>query len=60
MSEDAIRSMLVDVDFMKDQFESIGRPDATSAFKELRMVSAMSACVPRINLLVPDDIDRAQ
>ncbi|CAE6443190.1 unnamed protein product [Rhizoctonia solani] len=41
MSEDAIRSMLVDVDFMKDQFESIGRPEATSAFKELRMMTSI-------------------
>lgn len=39
MSEDAVRNMLVDVDFMKDQFESIGRPEAISAFKELRMVN---------------------
>ncbi|CAE6388135.1 unnamed protein product [Rhizoctonia solani] len=41
MSEGAIRSMLVDVDFMKDQFESIGRPEATSAFKELRMMTSI-------------------
>ncbi|KAB5596325.1 Exocyst complex component Sec15 [Ceratobasidium theobromae] len=41
MSEGAIRSMLVDVDFIKSQFESIGRPEATSAFKELRMMTSI-------------------
>ncbi len=40
MSEDAVRNMLVDVDFMKEQFEAIGRSTAMSAFKELRMASA--------------------
>lgn len=48
MSEGAIRSMLVDVDFIKSQFESIGRPEATSAFKELRMV--INPCLPWVPL----------
>ncbi|QRV87739.1 exocyst complex component Sec15 [Ceratobasidium sp. AG-Ba] len=41
MSEDAIRNMLVDVDFMNEQFEEIGRSGAMSAFKELRMMTSI-------------------
>ncbi|KAG8728677.1 hypothetical protein FRC12_021571 [Ceratobasidium sp. 428] len=41
MSEDAIRNMLVDVDFMKEQFEAIGRSSAMSAFKELHMMTSI-------------------
>lgn len=58
MSEDAVRSMLVDVDFMKDQFESIGRPEATSAFRELRMVRLTLMLKLLINPFSLDDINR--
>ncbi|KAG8687969.1 hypothetical protein FRC08_011679 [Ceratobasidium sp. 394] len=48
MSEDAVRNMLVDVDFMKEQFEGIGRASAMSAFKELRMMTSivLNSAVP--------------
>ena len=39
MNENAISNILVDVDFMEDEFRKIGRPQLMAAFAELRAVS---------------------
>lgn len=39
MNENAISNLLVDCDFLENEFGRIGRPHLSSAFNELRLVS---------------------
>jgi len=38
LNENAISNILVDVDFLEEEFKRIGRPHLTSVFTELRSV----------------------
>ena len=38
MNENAMANVLVDVDFLEEQFKSAGRPNVVSLFSELRAV----------------------
>ena len=40
MNENAISNILIDVDFLEEEFKRHGRPDLATAFVELRVVSA--------------------
>lgn len=40
MNENAISNILVDVDFLEDEFKRAGRPQLMDAFAELRAVSS--------------------
>lgn len=40
MNENAISNMLVDVDFLEDEFKKNGRPQLMAAFAEFRTVRA--------------------
>ena len=39
MNENAISNILIDVDFLEDEFKRNGRPELCTVFAELRMVS---------------------
>lgn len=41
MNENAISNVLVDVDFLENEFKRIGRPHLTTVFTELRSVRFM-------------------
>lgn len=61
MNENAIFNILVDVDFLDDEFKRIGRPHLTSVFTELRTVSLWGDyCIYfPLTALCTDDIYRA-
>jgi hypothetical protein len=41
LNENAISNILVDVDFLEDEFKRIGRPHLTSVFTELRSTTSI-------------------
>jgi len=41
LNENAISNILVDVDFLEDEFKRIGRPHLTSVFTELRSTTSV-------------------
>ena len=42
LNENAIHNILVDVDFLEDEFKQAGRPQLMAAFAELRAVRLLS------------------
>ena len=39
LNENAISNILIDVDFLEDEFKRNGRPELCTVFQDLRMVS---------------------
>lgn len=46
VNENAISNLLLDVDFLEDEFKRIGRGELTVAFSELRLVCSIACCIP--------------
>ena len=53
MNENAISNVLVDVDFLEDEFQRIGRPHLTSVFTELRSVFERLFIIRPLKLTIP-------